>query len=489
MSPKVQERLAKCATLPTVPAVALKILGLCQRDDLDVHEIASTIGLDPALAAKLIKTVNSPLFSLRREVTTISNAVTVLGVNAVKTLSLSFSLVQGLKSADEPYLRNFWQRSLLSAIVAKQVCKGSNIQREEAFLVGLLQDIGILALARAFGEEYISTLHEAALDHDRLIRLEHLVHGADHAEVGGWLLSRWGFPEQLGIAIAASHNPRNIASNPPASALAAQISLAGRFADLWAGNREAAPVSLANEIETSWPSGSVDISAVNNYLIENAPQVAKMFDLTLRSDEMVEVLNQAQEALLALSVRTSEQVRRAKETIARHERSAAALLAESQSDALTGVANRGYTDSYLQQVFSDPCIGVIYVDVDHFKSVNDRFGHPAGDAILQSVAARLKGAIRNADFLGRYGGEEFLLILRTHNLDELANVAERIRKSMQETPHDLGKGSIEVTVSLGCARLHPERHKSPRDLVADADAALYLAKNAGRNRFEIAAAA
>ena len=138
MGPVVREKLERCSSLPSLPAVAVQILDLCQRDDM--KQIATAIGRDPALAAKLIKTANSPMFSFRREVSTISHAVCLLGKNAVRTLVLSFSLVNNKKKSDCAHLENFWRRSLLAALAARQLAESIDEPGEQAFLAALLQD-------------------------------------------------------------------------------------------------------------------------------------------------------------------------------------------------------------------------------------------------------------------------------------------------------------------------------------------------------------
>jgi diguanylate cyclase (GGDEF)-like protein len=120
--------------------------------------------------------------------------------------------------------------------------------------------------------------------------------------------------------------------------------------------------------------------------------------------------------------------------------------------------------------------------VDHFKRVNDRHGHHVGDQVLRTLAERCKSALRSGDVLGRYGGEEFAILLPGTSQQNAATVlAERIRRKVAEDPIDTDAGAVKVTVSVGVAAMDEEtRH--PEDLFKRADAALYEAKQAGRNR-------
>ncbi|MFN7921832.1 MAG: HDOD domain-containing protein [Bryobacteraceae bacterium] len=491
MKPIIREKLERCSTLPTLPSVAIRILELCQQEALDLNQITSVISNDPALAAKLIKTANSPIFALRKEVTTISYAVSLLGVSAVRTLVLSFSLSKECQTGNHSSLKNFWRRSVLSAIAARQLCRDEHVGlREEAFLCGLLQDIGMLALSRALGSQYNKLLTMAGRDHDALCDLERSAFGVSHAEVGSWLLGRWRVPHLLADVVGASHDPSKIEpSNDDVGHLACIVAASARFADLWAGDPAKAPASLGEEL-ARWPAGAVDVEGVNAHLIEQAPQLAPLFDIVLDVTEMSTVLEQAQDALVAISMQASRELTDIHAALARLESRTATLLAEAQRDALTGVANRGYTSSYLDDVFraaveSSRPIGVIFADVDHFKSVNDTHGHAAGDAVLQSVAQCITRSLRGGDFVGRWGGEEFVIILRADQPSEVAMIAERIRTNIAAAPHSIGAGrSLPVTVSLGCALLEPRRHRTPADLLAEADRALYAAKRGGRNRSE-----
>jgi diguanylate cyclase (GGDEF)-like protein len=163
------------------------------------------------------------------------------------------------------------------------------------------------------------------------------------------------------------------------------------------------------------------------------------------------------------------------------------------TDALTGVYNRRYMDRRLaeeiararRQAYRLSCM---YIDIDHFKQVNDAHGHQAGDDVLREVASRIKAELRMSDALGRFGGEEFVVLLIDADLDSASMVAHRIRASVANQPFLLADGQgLAVTVSIGVAALDDfEREHAIEDvaqqLVAQADGALYQAKQQGRNR-------
>jgi two-component system, cell cycle response regulator len=163
------------------------------------------------------------------------------------------------------------------------------------------------------------------------------------------------------------------------------------------------------------------------------------------------------------------------------------------TDSLTGVYNRRYIDRRLLEEIGRARrqayrISVMYIDIDHFKLVNDSVGHQGGDEVLREVAARIKAELRLSDALGRFGGEEFVVLLIDAELESATMVAERIRASIAGQRFALMNGSkLAVTVSIGVATLEDfDRDHAiegvAQELVANADAALYRAKQAGRDR-------
>ena len=164
---------------------------------------------------------------------------------------------------------------------------------------------------------------------------------------------------------------------------------------------------------------------------------------------------------------------------------------EAAHDRLTGLWNRGAIMDLLQREtkrsarFGEP-IGVIMADLDHFKHINDSYGHPTGDAVLREVARRLLGAVRDYDYVGRYGGEEFLIVLTHCTPADLIVTAERMRAQVSEKPVATHSGPITVSISIGVSAHSSLASELPREeeLVRAADSALYSAKANGRNRVE-----
>ncbi len=175
----------------------------------------------------------------------------------------------------------------------------------------------------------------------------------------------------------------------------------------------------------------------------------------------------------------------------------ARLLRSGFTDVLTGWHNRRYLVERLREELArarrdGTHLACLMLDVDHFKRVNDTWGHAAGDAVLIELARRVEGEVRQSDVAARYGGEEFVVLMPGTEARSAAPLAERIRCAIAASPVELGDGeSVLTTASIGIASVDPSRTDSELEpigkrLLAEADAALYRAKSAGRDRVEVA---
>ncbi|HEY5282735.1 MAG TPA: GGDEF domain-containing protein [Polyangia bacterium] len=492
MNSAIRERLAKCADLPSMPAVAIQILDLCQREEPDVDEIAKLIGSDPALSAKLLRLTNSPMYGLKCQVRTVSHAICLLGISAVRPLALSFSLVKGLQTRDKKALTWFWKRSLLSAVAARELAAASNYRLgEEAFLGALLQDIGILALRQLAGTEY-STLARPGIRHAALAAAERQLFGEDHASLGAWLAERWKLPATLCAAIAGSHAPERLPDGTHADVahLVRLVAVSGEVADLWMEEDAAKAIRLLRESSSQLLQiGEGQLDTALRHVAKRSEEVAAYLDVEICSaEELSSILEQAKETLLILALAANRQATDAKNAMGSLEAKAKCLEQEVRCDGLTGLFNRACFDQVFARDVAQAAqdrtpLSLIVFDIDHFKSVNDTYGHQVGDKVLAGVANVLGGRMRPTDFAARYGGEEFVLLLPNTDGPGAAVVAERLRRRVAEAVHEIGSGSVlRVTVSAGHATLRPDCGATAKMLLSCADGALYTAKRGGRNK-------
>ncbi len=172
-------------------------------------------------------------------------------------------------------------------------------------------------------------------------------------------------------------------------------------------------------------------------------------------------------------------------------RANAELQSMALTDPLTGLRNRRFLSEQLQDMipvarrYNEP-LSCIMLDIDHFKAVNDTYGHPVGDEVLTHLATLMKQSLREADIIGRYGGEEFIILSPRTNLAAGELVAERLRSNVARQAFETEKGALKITISIGLAILDPRSTETALGLIDRADQALYVAKNAGRNRVSVA---
>lgn len=163
----------------------------------------------------------------------------------------------------------------------------------------------------------------------------------------------------------------------------------------------------------------------------------------------------------------------------------------SKTDGLTELQNRASLDRAIKLTFDSYIKGnsgphsLVIVDIDHFKNVNDTYGHQSGDAVLQEMAKMLASGSRRGDFVGRYGGEEFCILLLNTTKENAKIYCEKIRRQVEENVFKTSKGDLNITISLGCSELN-QAHDSIEQWVESADQALYSAKDKGRNQTVVA---
>jgi diguanylate cyclase (GGDEF)-like protein len=474
--------LQGCRTLPSAPDVVLQVLELADDPDIGTSKVARVISRDPALTAKLLKVANSPWCGVRSEVTTLERAVNLLGINGSLSLALSFSLVRELSKTNGARFdhASYWRRSLIAAVAARAVAGYVKVAgQEELFLAGLLQDIGMLALNEALPNSYGSLVAAAEGDHEALVAIERKELGADHAQVGNWLLNKWSLPKNLSAAIAGSHDPIQVGAS--SQQLARSVMLGSLTAEIWlsrdtkkaAAQARAAANSLLNFQAERFEEYLGEIAA-------SLPESARTLDIDLGGELLSSrLLDQAREALAELNVQALQEARQ--------------LEVQAQRDELTSLFNRTYLNQLLRQQFelsrqmSQP-LTLIFLDIDNFKVINDSYGHHGGDSVLVSVAEAVSSAARGGDTVVRFGGDEFVVLLNNTNDEVGAMVAERIRAAVERRSHDAGEAAwTKVTVSVGCATMSPTSvFFSAKELLEAADRSLYAAKSAGRNRVVLA---
>ena len=477
MKDDLARRLRFCTTLPTLPAVAVKIIDLANDPDADINTACQYISLDPALAAKILKTANSPLYKSRRAATNVRQAVSVLGTHSVIVIALSFSLANSLMKHPGQYPsvfdnNMFWRHSITSALACRALGEkvGLNIP-DDLLLAGLLQEIGILALNAIMPDEYES-IFASTPDHDTLLRSERETLGVGHDEIGYALLKQWHIPDYIALACTASHThppPTGVDTN-----LHACVAVSRYMADYFLEPSNPSKAAALTEAATSWLDLNGDaLKDVIDKMGVGLSSVEDLFEIAIyHPSEITGILSEAKELL------TIQMLSRVQE-----------LEEKSQRDSLTGARNRGFFDETLKREFSLSIqntlpLTIAMIDLDHFKNINDTYGHLVGDAMLVAVVSTIYGQIRQDDTLSRYGGEEFAIILPGTPLSSARKLMARLKDCIAAITHKLENNqSVSMTASIGIASLDDSNHfEQPANLIKAADLALYAAKNSGRNQ-------
>ncbi len=223
----VADRILDEVKIPTLPEAAVKLLTLCRDELAGAGEIVRVVELDPALSARLLKVANSAAFGQQCRVDTLTRAAVVLGNENLQVVSLGFYLTRGwdgmgFKGFD---VREFWRDSVLRACLARRLAKAVRFEPcEQAFLVGILQDIGTLIMGTYFAEEYAAVVHDRSLDVVCRQALENARFGTDHAQVTKSLAQRWRFPDTLVKALGRKCTEPPLARSKDSDEILWQIS-------------------------------------------------------------------------------------------------------------------------------------------------------------------------------------------------------------------------------------------------------------------------
>jgi len=495
--------IATCKDLPTLPHVAMQIIEATLQDNTSLRELADVVALDPALSAKVLRTVNSAFFGFPNEVTTLPHAMSILGIRAVRNLSLGLLIVREFSHREGGLTRlasrQLWKRALSGAVIAKQVGQYTAPQlADEAFLVALLQDIGTMALMAVAPEEYRAILRKNIAHGPELCEAERAVFKTDHMEAGRILAKKWNLPEAYQTCLGSHHRRvEDVSADTANHVLDRLVRFSAAAACLATSNVDPVEVLYLQEIAIKHFSLSRDqIGHILDHAHTHAVELGSIFDVPMGGiRKYTDLLEQATQKLSEIGVSYEEALARARQEKARSQQAIRELeeakrqLEEMAArDELTGLFNkRAFTEALSLAVkrsirYKRP-LALLMVDIDNFKRVNDTYGHQTGDQVLKDIALAMRQVLRETDLLARYGGEEFVIVLDEASPGETQVLAERVRSAIDHRRFAAGKDRLHVTVSVGGTSVEPG---SPdvleQKLIGCADKALYAAKRAGRNR-------
>ena len=483
--------------LPTPPVIALKILQTIQSPHGSLKELVQIIAADPALTGKMLKLANSSLYSLSSKITSVERAVSILGTNLVKNIALSFVIANDLRESGHSYgfdYDYFWRRSVITAVAANLLSRLIGHKDEDIFVTALLHDIGILVAYQQHRDKYCSLLYQAREEKVSLACLERREFGYDHQQISFALIRKWNLPNHFIWPVAFHHDPTQAPEEFRQRTRI--IHIADQVASIYtrSGNSEKIPEISRQMTEHFQLKAHITTSFLDEAALKSI-EILKSFEIPDGGMKPYsQLLQEANEELGRLNISYEQLVLQLKDAKKKSEQLADQLRTANSrlntlvvTDGLTGLYNHRYFQQSLlasltQANHQHTPLSLIIFDLDHFKAVNDTYGHPVGDLVLNNLAMTVKEMIRPNDILARYGGEEFAIVLPNTDFNAVKIFSDRLRQCVEKTVTKYEGKLIRVTISIGATTYQPWEHNISQDLlVKTADRGLYASKNNGRN--------
>jgi len=488
MDQQLLDRILKCERLPSFPAIAARVIEMCGDENVSVCELGEVLSHDTAMSTKILRTINSSFYGLRHRITTVDRAAAMLGLNTVKMLALGFSLVPQLKSMGgedfDPSI--IWKRNLFSAVSAHTIAREVKFPHyEEAFIAGMLQDLGVIVLLQALRAEYVKVLEQAINSHGKLRSLETEVFDLDHTLVGEALAQRWILPPILIASIRQHETPDDaIEEYQP---LVRAIALGAKVADCFICEPDLKADRVRSYVRYAHQWFDLKPEQASGFLEdiqEGTRELGRLFEIESSSQTCAtDLMALANETLSDLSVKAIHDATKLAEENQQ-------LSNQAHFDPLTSTLNRSGLDAFIQTEFrasvsNGKPLSVIFVDADKFKPINDTHGDLAHNRLLQLVAASMNESIPGGARVGRYGGDEFVMVLPGADNTRAAAVAEKIRKRIEGYKIEYNGGqALQITISVGVSTYTGSAQQgiSEEQLIVSADKAMYAAKATGGNK-------
>jgi diguanylate cyclase (GGDEF)-like protein len=410
-----------------------------------------------------------------------------LGINTVKSLALSFSLVKNLNAQKSNGFdfSCFWKDSLVGAVSAK-ILSEKILPRfsDDAFFLGLIHNLGILLMNQIMPDQYTLVIKEKERSLCSDHQAENQILGFNHMELGEYLVNSWSLPKTFSTPIRYHHEAEKLATkDQDIDSITKVLHLASLFIDLNSFEDKRFYMAVAQLeflIKKFGFQDKIQIDEITKKIHQQTLNVFPLFEIEITEElDYLELIEEARNELINLSSNFMQQVCEQKKLIE-------SLSEQTLRDALTNLLNYQAFQEYIEKEVQRANryghgLCLIIADIDHFKDINDTYGHLAGDHILKVVAHYFQDSLRGSDMVARYGGEEFAIILpETSKIDGMI-VAERLRETIASLKIDYEGRTLSVTASFGVSFLDSSRTVEKVEFIKEADYALYQAKSAGRN--------
>ncbi len=486
----------KLASLPAIPATALRIVNLRDQPVVGLAELGEAIALDPVLSARMLRLANSAAYKRSVEITSIDRALMQLGLQTVKLTALGFVISEAVTSnldIDEAVLHELQHEGLVEAIAAREVAHRSvRNTSSEAFLAGLFDGLGRQLCLFLEPVNYGALLE---IDNWPAPEAEQQCVGIDNVGLMIAALEYWGVPSFYADVLRHSSGRESQSTEPQVAHVGAVLRVARLAGRLLVGSG----IEATEADRQALTAIGLDESAIDGVAEGLSGQIADMADvleMTIKQPpDYSALLEQARNQVLATSLELAQASALQASQIDQLSIEREQLRVEAHTDRLTGLPNRASFERFLANAINDRltgrvkvgALGIAMIDVDKFKSLNDTHGHQAGDDVLEMIGERLLTITRQGEMIARYGGEEFVFVAPVVTDSEgLLLAAERIRHNVADLEVEVAGLILRVTVSVGA--IGSSKITAPeasRALVQAADRLLYQAKHLGRNQSRV----
>ena len=455
------------------------------REDVSVGELAKLAESDPGFAVRLLALVNSPAYGARK-VSNVGQASSLLGIRGLRNLALSFVVSDMAPTGDAG--KSLLAASLRRAVAARKVGEAVGFRDLDAcFTTGLLLEVGLLRQAAESLDEAASIARAPAAQRPVLERASGW---QGHPDGGAALARELGLPDEMVEAIHSHH-----ADALPEAPLPQIAWVAERVAALFEGGAVADVRQAADDALSAIGVGKDPADSLLAELPEALEEAARGLKRDIgKQPNLDELVLDANKYLVQMNARYESVILKLERLVAEKEEltaqlqdANARLASLAATDGLTGLPNKRSLTEHLSRSLARADrertdLTLIVVDIDHFKSFNDTHGHATGDDVLKHVAESIAAGIRTSDFVGRFGGEEFVVVLPATGAEGGLLLAERLRGGVAELEVPGPNGILQVTASFGVATARgPGCRDAAASLFEKADKALYRAKEQGRN--------
>jgi diguanylate cyclase (GGDEF)-like protein len=463
------DKLLQAAEIPTLPMAARKLVDLCKDDTAHVGDLVRLLETDQGLASRVLRVANSAYYGMRHKASTLDRAVIALGFEYVKSIALGFHLAHNLHRlslAADFDATNFWRQNLSRGILARQLAAQYCAQgKQEAFLIGLLQDSGILLLAQVLGKNYLELYRDSRTSPICLYRLERQLFEIDHVKAISVLADRWSLPEVLSQPLR-SHHSRGW--DDPCQDLQVQLSQIGYFVGSFSLNDPESlcgeDLALSDYCQNTFALSPPALNQLLDQMREEFVTVAQMFtgilsekvditDLVVQAKNLLsDFANDANRKIFDLE-KEVKQLRLQREDItSRLNR----YQYRAETDDLTGLTRRIPLENYIDKACRKvrrrkASLGILFIDIDNFKTINDRHSHAAGDRVLQWLANLIRKEFSAGGCVSRYGGDEFVIALLGQEFRTCLQTASGLLRKVQELKIPVRSKQEARTIHISCS--------------------------------------